>query len=419
MADGRVLLQVAMLADGTGRRARPGAILVEDGRIVASGTPERVGAPGDARVVRHDDVLALPALVNAHCHLDLSHLPPEPYAGDFTTWIEGIIGRRASSDGDVAASVDHGVSLSRAGGVGLVGDIAGVGSDVPAQVLQHRGMAGVSFVEVFGLGSRQSEAIGRMQLVADAAAGGDADPDGLVLGVQPHAPYTCGLDVYRAASRLGCPISTHLAETPEEIEFTRDGMGPLADLLRRRGVPDEDIRPWRMHPLDALRVVLEAQRHVVAHLNYIEPAHLDLLASCDIHVVYCPRASEFFGHPREGAPPHAYVEMLERGINVALGTDGLPCLDTPDRISPLDDMRLLYRRDGREPMTLLRMATTNGAAALGRRPERWTFAPGADGGIIGVPIEGEAVDPLRDALGSSSAPRWLVEPDGTVLEGPA
>ena len=51
-----------------------------------------------------------------------------------------------------------------------------------------------------------------------------------------------------------------------------------------------------------------------------------MLAASNITVAYCPRASHYFGHTN-----HRWKEMLDAGINVALGTDSLLCLDTPDQ----------------------------------------------------------------------------------------
>ena len=57
--------------------------------------------------------------------------------------------------------------------------------------------------------------------------------------------------------------------------------------------------------------------------------------------VYCPRASEFFGHPAGGHPSHRYREMLAAGVPVALGTDSAIVLGDAPSISVLDEMRLL------------------------------------------------------------------------------
>ena len=103
--------------------------------------------------------------------------------------------------------------------------------------------------------------------------------------------------------------------------------------------------------------------------------------------------------------------MLEFGVNVALGTDGLPCLDTPDRISVLDDMRFLYQRDSADPIALLRMATVAGASALGFDESLFTLAPGPTAGLLLVDTDrDDARDPLTQVLQGDHAPQWIAGP---------
>ena len=103
--------------------------------------------------------------------------------------------------------------------------------------------------------------------------------------------------------------------------------------------------------------------------------------------------------------------MLAAGINVALGTDSMLCLDTPDRISVLDEMRLLHRRDNPDPRVLLQMGTINGATALGAEPSRFTLDPGPVAGLISLDINPEnSLDPLRQILDGDAPPEWLSGP---------
>lgn len=408
---GRRLLLAAAAADATGRRLQPAAVLVEGHRIVAAATPQEIGTPCDAAVVELGDALILPALVNAHCHLDLSHLGPMPFGGDFTRWIEGIrAGRRTDPDG-IADSVARGAALSRAGGTALAGDIAGAAggrpSLAPLLAMGGAGLAGVSFLEVFGSGSREAAAAEALRdALAEAGAGcGPALP-----GVQPHAPYSAGPGLYAAAAALGVPMATHLAETTDEIEFTMTGRGPIAEFLSTLGLWNGSRKPFGLHPIDCLADVLAMRPVLAAHVNYCEPRHLETLARCGTSVVFCPRAHAYFGHRR-----HAWQSMRAAGVTVALGTDGLPCLDTPQRISVLDEMRLLHRRDGALPAVLLEMATVAGAKALGFATAPFTLRPGPSAGLIALPIDRESrAVPLRQALLRDDAPAWVVGPPEAV-----
>jgi cytosine/adenosine deaminase-related metal-dependent hydrolase len=397
----RLLIHAGRVVDAGARPKDPkgpGAVLLAGDRVVAAGRPAAVGRPADVEVLNLPGTVLMPALVNAHAHLDLTDVGPTPYDGDFTAWIDGVRRERPSDEAAVAAAVRRGIGLSRAGGTGLVGDIAGAGSIVPGRELAAGGLAGVSYREVIGIGRSQP---GAMEALRQMAA--EAGPR---LGVSPHAPYSCSPGVYRAAAGLGLPLATHLAESPEELEFVDSAEGPLAAFLKRLGLWDESIGPRHAHPVDAVAEILAAAPVVAAHVNYAEERHLALLAECRTTVAYCPRAAAYFKRP-----PHRYRAMIDAGVNVALGTDGFMCLDTPDRISVLDEMRLLYHRDGTAPATLLGMATVAGATALGFEPGLVTLDPGPIVGLIGAPYdETSSWDPLRQVLMRHDPPSWIAGP---------
>ena len=181
----RVLYRSAAVIDGDRINAAPGVLLMQGDQIVAAGDPKRIGAVEDARVVELPDSVLMPALVNAHTHLDLSHIEPTPFEGSFVEWIAMVRKRRASTDQSSRAAVERGIELSLAGGTAIVGDIAGVGSLAPLHSLRASALHGVSFVEIFGMGSRSRRAVLRIhELIRDEPH----HEGGVALGLQPHAP---------------------------------------------------------------------------------------------------------------------------------------------------------------------------------------------------------------------------------------
>ncbi|MCH7961489.1 MAG: amidohydrolase family protein, partial [Planctomycetes bacterium] len=229
------------MIDATGTRLRPGALLVERGRgmprLLAVGTPAEVAshpAANAARLVQRPDSVLIPGLVNAHTHLDLTHLGPmdhDPDAG-FVTWVDRIRAGRRTDSVEIAASVRLGIERSLAGGTVAVGDIAGAVdramTTVPYETLAASALLGVSFAEFFGIGTGESGSLERVERFVEAhcRVGSAAPPPsdaaprggGVRLGLQPHAPYTVSPHLYQRVVRLageaGLPVSTHLAETP-------------------------------------------------------------------------------------------------------------------------------------------------------------------------------------------------------------
>ena len=185
----------------------------EDGEIVELG-------PG--RAERHfDRALIVPGLVNAHSHLEYA-----VYAGfgdgrPFGEWLATHVRRKRALDpDDVVAIARLGAADSLAAGITTTADYSFSGASATAAA--ELGLRAIVFLEVFG---------------ADAAAAerrftdlrGKVEETALVrIGVSPHAPYTCSVDVYRFCLSLGIPVGTHLAESQAENDWLLDGRGPLA-----------------------------------------------------------------------------------------------------------------------------------------------------------------------------------------------
>lgn len=419
--------------DAQGTAASPASILLRisganphetpiSGRaeIVCVGSPEAVDAhplAKGAHAISRPDSLLIPGLVNAHTHLDLTHIGPMPHDSSrgFQGFVDLVRARRHAEDGAIAQSVREGAAKSLAGGVVAVGDIAGAPAGrptlAPCQALREVLGLGVSFVEFFALGRGEGPAKERIQqlfhnnrqLFLDAGSG-------VRLGFQPHAPTTVSRAAFNWLLDLlppEIPLSTHLAETIEEREFLVHARGPHRDFLESIGLWDDSLLAELGRAPSAaahLAPILSRRPLLCAHINDASDGDIALLAASRASVAYCPRASAYFGaHERFG--PHRYRDMLAAGVNVCLGTDSVINLPAPcDRISTWDEMCFLRKRDGVEGRTLLRLATINAARALGLDPRLFTLEPGPCAGLVAVPVppvSGSAMDRLDAALESS------------------
>lgn len=425
------LITAAGVADCAGVAAAPGCLLFGPGitpTILAAGTPDQVASHPAAAVaerVERPDAVLIPALVNAHTHLDLTSVGPRAFdrGAGFPAWLQMVLRSRANDPQDIHNAVAEGVARSLAGGVVAVGDIAGTGRLEAAQALLSSPLIGVSFVEYFG---NKNDWCLPETLRATAR---------VRIGIQPHAPYSAGPALYRAALASGLPVSTHLAESLAERELLTRGTGPMRDFLQSIGAwtPENAMRfgdgghrgdggrgggrggrGGARSSVEYLGEFIESGAPIVlAHVNDADDADIELLANSSCSVVYCPRSHEYFGNDVE-LGPHRYREMVAAGVNVALGTDSI--INVPpheaNRLSTLDEMRRLWKRDRTDPMLLLRMATINGARALGLAPSLFDLSPGETAGIVAVPVRegnggGRTHHPLWRILETDSLPRLL------------
>jgi cytosine/adenosine deaminase-related metal-dependent hydrolase len=411
-ADAPLVLHAALaIRDAVGAAASPGAVAVQRGAIVASGSLARVqrelGRSPD-RVIDHGNALLLPAFVNAHAHLDLADVEPFEYRGSFLEWVGQVIARRPQDPAAITRAVHRGLRESIRDGVGWIGDIAG--SDAAwiarATAPNDLAVAGISWLECFGIGARSTDAVTDTRARVRALANAHARDD-LRLGLQPHAPYSAAAALYESAAEHGL-ASSHLAETLEELEFARSAGGPFADLLRRIGKWDDSILPLGDSPIEALLPALRRGRWVLAHGNYLRDRDLAILASLpNVALAYCPIASEYFGHV-----DHRYRELLARGANVCLGTDSAICqpVDAPKPAGILAQARRLWRRDRFDPSTLLAMATIHGARALAAHAGTATLQPNAPARLAKVTIDAaETHDPWLDVLESDAGMTCIVD----------
>jgi cytosine/adenosine deaminase-related metal-dependent hydrolase len=375
---------------------RDGGVLIAGGRIAAVGPASDLrNRPADL-VRDYGDAVILPGLVNAHTHLELSRLSRPERPGRFIDWLTSVLGAGPDAD-TAAAAAAEGAAESLRFGVTTVGDVSRHALATRA-ALRRSPLRGISYGEVVGM-ARRKHVLPDLLAAAtdDAVRGADLKP-----GISPHAPYSIDADGYRrcldAARAKALPLTTHLAESPDEAEFLRDHAGPFRELWERLGAWDEALVPrfdgGPVRYAAALRL-LDHHPTALAHVNYCDDEELALLARGRASVVCCPRTHAYFGHP-----PHRWREMLSAGVNVAIGTDSRA--SSPD-LNLVDELRLLRRlAPDLAAQTLWELATTRGAVALGVEDEAGSIGTGRSGDLVVFPTSGD--DALNGILEATVLP---------------
>jgi cytosine/adenosine deaminase-related metal-dependent hydrolase len=202
----------------------------------------------------------------------------------------------------------------------------------------------------------------------------------------------------------GHRITVHLAEHPAERRFLQTGDGPIGDWYVKRLRLSRDSFEWpRAAPVEvADGLGMLAPDVLCVHLTDARPEELDLLARRGASVVFCPRSNLYI---ESRLPP--LLAARAAGLCPALGTDSLASNSSLDVLS--EARALSLRFPGVSAKELLRMATWEGARALGR-PDLGRLSIGARPGLVLVEsVLANGTDPCAHVLAHVSAPRrWVV-----------
>lgn len=393
----------------------PGAVRVADGRIAAVGGVEHLQPrPGEA-VVDLGEAALLPGLINAHCHLDYSTLRNaiDPQSG-FTEWVQRLNSiKRQLGPEDILNAIARGYAEAQQFGTTTVCSMAAF-----PDLLPHLGRAPLRtwwFYEMIDIRHRVTSE----ELVAGALSFFDQNPDPLVrYGLNPHAPYTASLLLYRlaraCAEQSGMVLTTHVAESREESDMFTQARGPLYDFLNGLGRPMHDCGHdtpfgwlWRNGAICA--------RWLLAHLNDLAESDFALLATLAPEqlpsVVHCPGSHRYFRHP-----PFPLERLAALGVNVCVGTDSLASTDSLSLLGELRRVRETHT--GLDPEWLLRTVTLAPARALGQEGLLGCLAPGAYADLIAIPFAGAPAEAAAACIDHAGRVPWMML-DGKTIVSPA
>jgi cytosine/adenosine deaminase-related metal-dependent hydrolase len=393
---------------------KDGAVAIDHGSIVAVGGREDILADlsDNDEVLDLGDAVLLPGLVNAHTHVELCWMESDPLPqGDYLAWVRAFLERRDREDEAVArAAAEEGVKKLVARGTVAVGDVAN--NPWTAGILARSSLWAVVFRELYGF--RASDAEGILEEAAgqlDAMEAETAVSDGRVrVTLTPHAPHTTSAPLLKAlagrAAATGSPLTIHLAESDVEAAFLQEGSGAFRDFLAEREMWDDSWEAPGQSPVDYLdRLNVLAPNAMAVHCVHLDRGDHSRLQSRGVTVVACPRSNELMG-----VGTAQIRKLLGEGIPVALGTDSLASVPDLDLFAEM--AALLRLNPGLPPAAALRMATLNGARALGLGDRLGSIEPGKAAALIALPLRA-GDDPLEAVV---SEPEEVYRLEAVPLE---
>ncbi len=392
-----MILRARIVVTMEGAPIESGAVAVESEQIVDVGKFGEVRARKSGTVVDLGEQVLLPGLINAHCHLDYTWLrgkiPPQK---SFADWVRAIIAQKERlSPQDYVASINEGFAEAKKFGTTAIANLTAF----PELIAQIRPPIRTWwFGELIDLRSPQ-----RSNEFVDLAS--NALKSAQNWGLAPHAPFTASENLYRRceeiAHRENALLTTHLAESREEMEMFAHSRGLLADFLAGIGRDPSDLH--HVTPIEHLSEFCNFDdRWLLVHLNEVSLHDLEFLVQRKTlpTIVHCPRSHEYFGHS-----PFRIGKFGKLGLNICLGTDSLASNET---LSLFAEMRALQRSHEKLwPREILEMVTINAARALHAGTRLGRIAPGYAADLIAITPDSGG-DAFEQILGFDGAVDWMM-----------
>jgi len=363
---------------------------VENGQLVVENGIIRdifydTSKPIEGELIDLSDCLVLPGFVNAHCHLSLSILKQRiTRHNSFTDWVKSMTeeNKVVSFKNRVLAMHDQAKVMARSGVTALVdflpqGDFIAEYTSLPfRQTL---------LLEVLGF---LPSSVDPIMKHLESTLNHKLNDNSLInYGLAPHAPYSVSPKLFEGVKRLSekydCPISCHVAEFPEELQFLQDGSGDMKDFLVELEVYDDCWVPPAKSPAQYLDSLGVLDSLVAVHLNLVGN-DLDLLKSKKVKSVFCPQSTRWFG--REKYMP--VRDLLDLGMVVGLGTDSLASNESLNFLDEIRAAEAMLADVSQEE--ILFMATRGGAETVGM--DCGLIEVGRPADLVGFRVQGGVIN---------------------------
>jgi len=337
-----------------------------------------------------------PGFINAHCHLELSHLK-----GAITTetglseFVKQIVPKRVAPPEIIEAAIEAAENEMYNNGIVAVGDICNTADTIAAKTKSK--LAYYNFVEIYGL---------------DPLLAAQKMNEGLLLQAQyeavhlkavvvPHAPYSVPSALLQLlAEKYGShTVSMHNQETKAENDFFENKIGAFVDMYARVGVDLNFFTPTKTTSLQSVLPYLkDAAKTIWVHNSFTSESDIKAVqaTNTDAYWCLCPSANQYIENTM---PP---VQLLrEQHANIIIGTDSYA---SNWSLNMLDELKRIQTHNAQIPLAeMLTWITSNGARALQMEDKLGSIEIGKKPGLVLI----ENLSDLHQLISSSSAKRLL------------
>ncbi|MBD5501772.1 MAG: amidohydrolase [Lachnospiraceae bacterium] len=397
---GIVLKNILAVLPGQDRdEVKETSIYIEGDRIAAIG--ERPEGSTEDKVIEGKDKLVIPGLINCHTHSYMAFMRNVADDLSFMDWLFGTIDpiEQQMTDEDTYWGACLAIIEMMKSGTTCFNDMQ-MNIHQTTRAVKESGMRAVISRGLVGSGHDEAGQIRLKQAYEERDAARDCDRLSFMLG--PHAPYTCDDGFMRVVSeeakKSHMRIHVHLSESVSEIEQIHEKYGctPI-EMADRNGLFDVPA--------------------IAAHCVQITDSDMDILKKKNVSVVTNPASNMKLGN---GFAPVA--RMLEKGINVCLGTDGAASNNSLNMFHELSLLTLIHKGVNKTPQCIsaregLRIATINGAKALGLEEEIGSIEAGKKADLAILNLNTPSLTPRNNLIAGLSYSANGSEVETVIIDG--
>ncbi|SHG93386.1 amidohydrolase family protein [Pedobacter caeni] len=326
----------------------------------------------------------VPGFVNAHCHLELSHLQGKiaRHTG-LPGFVEQVIRQRQAEESEVIAAMEAADRKMYENGIVAVGDISN--KLISKEVKEISGIYYHTFIEAMGFNPVKAGEIIKAAIDLKNAF------KPLSGSIVPHAPYSVSDELFHEIRTEGEKnndlISIHNQETPDENAFFEHKTGSFLKLYQFLGLDIDFFEATGKPSLPSYLPELSAtQKTLLVHNTFTSKSDLDFAENHHqlLYWCLCPNANLYI----EDKLPELKL-LQEANVKITLGTDSLA---SNDQLSIIEEMKTLQEHFKVSFDELLKWATWNGAEFLGIEDRFGSLAVGKTPGIVLLEIVENLVD---------------------------
>lgn len=337
------------------------------------------------QVQKLDKHALIPGLINSHTHASMSLMRGIADDLPLMDWLQNHIWpleQKWVSEAYVRDGSDLAIAEMIRGGTTCFNDMYFFPEMTAQQAIHHgiRASIGLIVIDFPTVWAENSEAYIEKGLALHDQF---HHQDLITTAFAPHAPYTVSdqpLSKIRTfADELEIPIHMHLHETRHEVK--------------------EQLDKTKQTPIQRLNHLgLLTPSFIAVHMTQLNDDEIHLIAETGTHIIHCPESNLKLA---SGFCP--VVKCLDTGVNVALGTDGAASNNDLDMFGEMRTAALLAKGIAEDAsavpaMTALKMATINGAKALGIEDKTGSLAIGKAADIVAIDLDQLETQPLFDPI---------------------